>query len=1364
MALKNSQITLFAVVRENGAVWVKVAEQDNQPVLEETINPQGGPWGWDIEQPTGFVGAPNISLDVDLVDGKTAQISWSNFTVGDWRDGKVGSFRVQLTDGNDNQTPWYTVDLALRTIPWIDFTAIEDQSSAGANAVRQAPCFGGAWGFSATPQPGFGITVDGEGRITVVHGGDWSDKSTTFELTIGDGVPDHPESTFDGSRAGSGNASQPTLALRKLTGDGYTIVAGQTSGGNAISADAATGTGNFKFTPSNLPSGVTLTLDTMGQVKTFTGNHSGSFDLEIQDGTRPSSFISRNLDFRALTTTDGLALFKEQVDSEALFSAGPAIATSYSLLLMDHSGLPTDLQLELNPLPGTVLGVRPKLDDPDAPTWLETGTATLCVQDDVRPWSYIAALPIRLRTLTPKPVRLPGSNLLKTADAGSLDIDVPPTSSPEEVWSWSGFAASFAHGSVLNAIAPMDAPQLTISWNASALKATDQGTLEGWARPAATTIPKVKVALPVRVRGALALTPVALPSATENRTYQTEIACILDPEAEPLLPGDTFNWSFPTSAPAEITDVLELVDGMDGQHKILRTKQSPTVLYLPFWGGSTKTIPVSIRRSRAGLDLDGEGSIDLALPVTDTVDDRDVAILLDRSGSMTGDRWEAAVNGAQIFADLVKVANTNHVDGDPTNPLHGHRVGVYWFWGNPAAANYPDPTTAKPGYPEGYANVLSSGTTSFAIDVNTAVDPAATVKVVDAGLASAPGNFTALGTGLLLCRDELVAKSDAAHGRNRLILALTDGMENSNPLIADVFAGSTPIWKVPVDPKIRIYTVAVFTGASYADKLKQLATWTGVDPTEGVKAIDDPTDYQTRLLNWFCFRFSDEFDFSSTSATPDPELAKGGVATRSIEVAPGQDRLVFTALFAKPDRQGNEWDLTLTPPQGRLVGEALPQPGVAWFRGSMYRMVAVDVPAWEEGSGRSPYGRWTMTLTRKGASSCGYAFGTMAHGIPALTCELIAPPLPAAGLDQGGLLVTTSAPDATIARATARISTPGRWRGHDVACRVATDRKLVLELQKKRKGSVSLRDCNQVADNVLRLMLDKGSFDPPSETVLKLAKDPGGSLSGHFPLPTPGQYTIDVGVDGKDAAGKKFHVEFRKQLFVPFPTDAVRTPTQGYFSDAKTVRLGVQPRDKDGLLLGPGFGDDVAFVTPLGDQHVFPADDTGNGNYWADIPIEGVDIRLSRGGRSIAGTGLSLRHPHGLLRLPGDEIRLDECAAVVQGVRVPIRVMAIIGNERTHVAHLATCRYLGAASTGRAWFHDLHEARAAGYRSCEHCLPLIGNASPNSLEVHRPYCPFVRAIRPDRRLTLSSWEQAKALGFDGCHHCLPEHDTRHRHK
>ena len=115
----------------------------------------------------------------------------------------------------------------------------------------------------------------------------------------------------------------------------------------------------------------------------------------------------------------------------------------------------------------------------------------------------------------------------------------------------------------------------------------------------------------------------------------------------------------------------------------------------------------------------------------------------------------------------------------------------------------------------------------------------------------------------------------------------------------------------------------------------------------------------------------------------------------------------------------------------------------------------------------------------------------------------------------------------------------------------------------------------------------------------------------------------------------------------------------------------------------------------------------------------------------------------------------------VLGIKMPIEVLALLGNRKSGEVHLITCRYAEKiAAKNKSWLHDLKQAKQLGYDTCEHCLPLICNTDPNRMEAHKLFCSHVRRIKTSNRIEVHNWSQAEKLGFDGCYYCLKDKHTR----
>jgi len=904
-----------------------------------------------------------------------------------------------------------------------------------------------------------------------------------------------------------------------------------------------------------------------------------------------------------------------------------------------------------------------------------------------------------------------------------------------------------------------------------------------------------------------------LPTGRERLRYQSLIEAL----AVDLQPGDEFVWGFDAaSSNTELAVYSQIYANPEDTQNTVRTPIAP-VDYLPADptpGGGTYPISVTITRNRGGVYFDGGNTVLLDLPVTDTLEDLDVAVLVDRSGSMAGDRWEAACNGAQMFATLARQANAEGGD---------HRVGVYWFWGdsNAGPPNYPN----NPGYHanQGYHGTFppESGTLpgdQLTLDSNLAVAPA--TDVYAACQPKSPDHYTGLGAGLLHCRDELIAAGPTPDRlRDRMIVLLSDGMENRFPKLQEVFydgAGADPVhgWNhytepgdagpAVHDPLIRIFSAAVHTSASWTNKLRILADHLGGDGALDVKPIANGETDGIAIQNWYNEVFTGLFHFTPIFAPADPICLPGQTVIEPVPVVLGQDVLVLYLLQERADPQ--EWDLSVKLPGTGATfvfdrHNAADFACVEYIECTMHKMFivrpALDIPGHEHRWA----GTWELRLTRTAKSQGTYALGAMAHQDFGAHVDVIAPPRPRPG-DLARLRVELKdrrgnrLPDAKV---TTRVGQPGPWAGDLLARQMSKNLKLVKQLfDSKDKGDKDMAD---VADRFLRRMIAKGQLPSGKSYNRAVPQIAPGVYELEIPLKDPGTYNFDTSIDGvrrfarpviekhlgplrrglrrnvhdpqdlaqelryleRHASTRQgFHLETRNVVGVQLRTNLRRTPTEGYFNDKRFIRLELTPTDGKGRLLGPGWAGDVCFEGPSGIPGRWPSTDGGNGAYWVDIPVKGPKLRFDVARRALVADSLELRHPTlGLLRAPGNELPLVGFAAVVQGLRVPIRVQALVGNKSTHEVHLATCKHVQkVVLKHRVPFHDLEAAHDAGYDSCEVCLPLICNLSPRHMEAHKPFCGFVPLIKPRNRLEVTSWKAAQKLNFDGCEHCLPQYHTR----
>jgi hypothetical protein len=1395
--LTQDSITLFAVVRGG----VKVGEQDNRPLLEEAVVPGSGtPWTWNVTGYSGFSGvARKIDFDYDDAQHTQARVKWSGFVDADWVNGVTGSFRVVLSNGVDPDLPEQTCTLSLRSLPSVDFTVVQGQSRTDVDSICAAPGSGGQYTWSAsgatgfTPAPTIGFAFDGgdtdrkDGRLTVGFGGDWSDANGTFSLSIQDGTRE--ASVFDGSRTGA--SCRPKLSLRKLVGDGYTVIHNQASGGTGVSA---AGAGGFAFATSGFAGfspAPTLSLGAMGEVTSCScasWNQSGTFTLAVQDDYRPASiFDARALTLRQLVGDGYTAIQGQTSGGDGVNAAG---ANGFTFSASGYAGF--------SPAPALSLGAMGEVTSCSCASWNQSGTFTLTVKDGARPDSVFTGRALTLRRLNHTTFNwFVGQTII----AGETKVSADPATG---TYNWTLVDAS-ASLSMSNSGAKNENVAISATSGASGTETGFSLEIADGARPASVVPVTLK-------RRHVDPDPAVIPYAAGGGSAALQVKSGLVADAGP--------WDF-----GAMTFTPPTLDAaLDGAASANSAGTAITWTALdPAGGTGTATFTLAPHDGSAP-PCTVEIQVNAAAQIPVEPDGVDVAILVDRSGSMSSqNRWKAAMSGAKLFAELVREATGQTVTADPypgsgthTWTTAPHRAGLAWFWGrrNPGnTPNFPNPTPPEPGYPEGFHNWftdaagdsyrLPDGASLAKLDNISAESPTGTLA------EQGPGNLTALGSGMLFCRNALVAAADpVTSNRGRVLLVLSDGMENRAPLLAALFDGSkTGLWfreegdvtLALQDPKIKLHAAAVLTGASWVDRLRAAVTEAGGDATLDVKHITDYATSDVTLQHWFVNRFRTLFGFDEADAGPDPELAAGQTATRAIPVTLGHTKLVFYALFGQPDAAA--WELKVIPPgqeDAICYSLAAGYPGVRASGGGMHRMIALDLPLAIPGHEHRWAGEWRFEISRAGAGSGAYAMGVLARrdGGTGLAIEAPAVPRPGDRVRLRAVVKDQDGKPVTDAAVMTRVREPGPWPGGEVALEAGHNLALVKKLRQSRKASDV--DMTDVADRVLRHLYERAALGRGTTRKVPLAHTGGGVYEAAIRLEHPGTHDLDTTITGRRAsspaefqaklgqafaalpghypaaalkaertwlaraagAKQKFTVELRDQLAVAFLPTIADSETGGYFADAATIRLLVQPAGAKGVLLGPGWADSIRFLAPGGVTQAWPATDLGDGNYQVDIEVrrEG-DVRFDLRLLALAAERFALVHPTtGPVELRDGLLELAEFEAEVLGVRMPIAVLSLVGNSRSKECHLVSCAFAAKiAPKNKVWLHDLEHARKCGYDTCEHCLPLICNTDPQQMEAHKPFCRWARKIKPANRLEVHGWKQAAELGFDGCWYCLREH-------
>ena len=289
-----------------------------------------------------------------------------------------------------------------------------------------------------------------------------------------------------------------------------------------------------------------------------------------------------------------------------------------------------------------------------------------------------------------------------------------------------------------------------------------------------------------------------------------------------------------------------------------------------------------------------------------TFQDTDVMVVFDKSGSMslpngngTDTRLNSAKAAAQLFADLLRDASNN-------------RVGLLSF------------STAASPSPELPLTLAGSANTAMSNALNSVT----------------AGGATSIGGGLLAAVTALNASSNP----HKAVLLLTDGMENTGPMIADA-VGRNP-------NQLRdthVCAVGFGTpGSLDGPKLRDLAERQG-----GVYRADaDPLT----LKKYFVECFADIFD-TFTGKDPIGELKATQLSSApTVHVASGDGEVVFVLSWDTPVPRGS-LRLAVTSPSGTPVN--LNSPNVESRFGPTWHIVRVKTPYLQERDGR-----WTARAIR----------------------------------------------------------------------------------------------------------------------------------------------------------------------------------------------------------------------------------------------------------------------------------------------------------------------------------------------------------------------------------------------------------------
>lgn len=536
--------------------------------------------------------------------------------------------------------------------------------------------------------------------------------------------------------------------------------------------------------------------------------------------------------------------------------------------------------------------------------------------------------------------------------------------------------------------------------------------------------------------------------------------------------------------------------------------------------------------------------------------DQDVTLVVDRSGSMSGDagtgqsKIEEAKDAASLFVQLIE-ANV------------GHRAGLVSF-----------STTAS--VDEGLGNV-SPG------KKNQLIGPAPYSGGAVGGLT--PGGWTSIGAGIDAAQTELAGPGTNA----KTILLLTDGLQNTPPMIDAAVSdiGSTTVHAIGLG------TEANLDGAI----LSSLAQSTGGAYTRAGDGLD--------LKKFFALAFGDIFE-AGTLTDPAAQLPRDRDQTEPVKFAVCDEERITVVVGW--DRREARLEIVLTAPDGTEVTAATA--GVEASDGRTWSFLKVPLPHDGEREGV-----WTVRFRRGGGGEGSefpprpvplrYFMNVIAAGGPVMepirtalrlytgdpliTLVRLAYP-DGQEVHDGAVKLCVTRPDrgAGSVLAEAGLRAPAEVEGDTVPAKQATLTALEAE-----RGSPLFTYVEEW-------------FDLARDRELTGVFEDVGPWGKRFDdlLRVPGNYTFRaVGAYGGACEGRR-EASWSTHVAVGIDgdaTDVITTTTGSGPGGADRVRVTLVPRDRFGNLLGPGSGREFDVGPIAGSRPVGPVVDHGDGSYSVDV-------------------------------------------------------------------------------------------------------------------------------------------------------------------
>lgn len=535
--------------------------------------------------------------------------------------------------------------------------------------------------------------------------------------------------------------------------------------------------------------------------------------------------------------------------------------------------------------------------------------------------------------------------------------------------------------------------------------------------------------------------------------------------------------------------------------------------------------------------------------------DRHVMIVFDRSGSMSmnagaglGTKIEEARDAASLFVQLIRTGG-------------GNRVGLVSF---STSANHPA------DYP------LATVTNNVKTDL---VGPAP----YSGGLVGSlmPGGNTSIGDGLAEARDQL-----AGGGGNDTILLLTDGLQNTPPMIAAI---------APTLASIDVHAIGFGSEASLDGTLLNQLTQTH-------NGMYTRAGSGLELKKFFALAFGNIFE-AGTLSDPEFVLDAGVTEAKPLPISVcGEEVITAVVGWERPD---TPLAIRLESPTGQVVNIA--SPGIEHDSGRTWMFMRVPLPHNGERDGTwkviayrpSSGGEFPRTSSDKPVR---YFINVLAKGGPMLRNRT-----PRRRYYTGDAItprVFLSYADGSVphdAKATLDVDRPGVSVGTTLvqSSRVAA---MTLDADNIPARFASLMALEQSAGRPL-VHYDRESHALLSDSANTegLMETPGvfGKRMEHL-LKTEGNYRFHAKASYGEHCDATRELIWSLHVEVGIDPDHTQVTTEvlGTLPDGRRkVRVTLVPRDRYGNHLGPGRGEGLDMQPLPGSTPVHGLTDKGDGSY-----------------------------------------------------------------------------------------------------------------------------------------------------------------------